>query len=279
MRLPFGMTGVVLLAMALTGGTASAVPAPVGNIPHLAWGAGWQSVIFLSNTGTADASIIVRTYDDTGAAISVPWTTIFNGPSGQAGNPVPTLQFVLRAGALAVISASNDITQGTAWAQILSDVPGIKGGVDFKYASGGVNGEGMVMYDQGTTRVWDMLLFAEQGAYGCDNSYEFTSYAIANTTSAPVTFTRAINNRISGQLEYQDQITLPAYGHMAFIATDLVKQPDRGNGPPVTGVWMLRLTAPAAGQIAPLSLHFRQNISNCATGALVFESLPSWPIQ
>jgi hypothetical protein len=267
------------MALALCGQVAALNLAPVGSFAHLAWGGGWKTGILITNNGATDATIVLNSYDDNGAAIAVPWENVYNGPSGQNGTPVSTLNFTLKAGSVAVLSASSDAPVGsTGWAQVLSDVPAIQGGATFRYNNGGTAGEAFEALEQGTPQVRDALFYSEPKGT-CDNVYEFTSYAIANMTGAPVTLTRTITDRISGQQKFQDQLMIPAYGHKAFVARDLINQPDPAGGP--SAFWMLRVTSPAPNQITTLGLHFRQ-FQSCAangTGPLVFESMPLWPIQ
>jgi hypothetical protein len=277
MRFRLGL--MILMALALCGQVAALNLAPVGSFAHLAWGGGWKTGILITNNGATDATIVLNSYDDNGVAIAVPWVNAHNGPSNQNGTPVSTLNFTLKAGTVAVLSASSDAPIGlSGWAQVLSDVSAIQGGANFRYNNGGVAGEAFEALEQGTPQVRDAIFDAEPKG-NCDNVSEFTSYAIANMTGAQVMITRTITDRVTGQQQFQDQFAIPAYGHKAFLASELVKQPDPAGGP--GALWMLRVSSPAPNQITTLGLHFRQ-FQSCAangTGPLVFESMPLWPIQ
>lgn len=281
MRIRFAFMPIAMLFMAMTGQAVGL--SVVGNIPHVAWGMGWQTALFLSNYGTSDANVVVNTYDDNGSALSAPWTSVFAGQSGVTGAPVTSLNITLKAGQIAVFAVTGvdtSVFQGSA--QVLSDVATINGGVDFKYDVGTLHGEGMAMFDQSSAKMWDLLYFAQTQAANCSYANEFTSYAIANTTASQVTFTRTIADRITGVQQYSDQVTLGPHGHMSFIGSPLPSQGPALGSP--SSLWMMRVTAPAAGQLALVTLHFRQDVAPdihgaCVSGTEVFESVPNWVLQ
>ena len=280
MKLQFAVPMIALLLMAPSDQAAAGTLSSAGNIAHLAWNGGWQTVIFFNNYGAADATVAVNFFGDDGAPKGVPLTNVYNGQPGLTGAPVTSLNFTMKAGTMSVFSAEVEGgAEDHGWAQVLSDVTTIKSGVDFKYSSGNSRGEAMAMADQSSTRTWDLLFFGEKDGVGCDNAWEFTSYAIANVTNAPVTFTRTVTDRISGAFVFQDSVTLQAHGHTGFLAWDLAQQPDSPASGAPAGLWMMRVTAPGAGQITPLTLHFRQEKSACVLGARIFESVPNWEIQ
>lgn len=270
--------GVSALLMAATTQAADAVN-QVGVISHLAWGGGWQTVMFLNNHGQSTAHIVVNTYDDNGSPMGIPWANIFNGPGTLNGSTsVSTLDFTLAAGSVAVMQASSSADIGsTAWASVASDVTTVVGGANFKYQAEGMNGEAWVDLEGNTTKTRQVMFFSESKGADCDNAYEFASYAVVNMTAAPVVVTRTVTDVLNGVQKYQQQLTLPAHGHTAFLASDLVAQGPTDSQP--SRVWLMQVAAPAANQVSVLSLHFRQQTScSSGNGNLIFESMPSWQL-
>ncbi len=287
MKIRIGIPAIAAFLLTGIAGHADAgALAPVGHIPHLAWGAGWQSVVFVYNQGATDATVLVNTYGDGGDPIALPWTDPFTSArTGVTGALTTSLNFTVKAGAIVAFLASSDEPgANNAWAQIFSDSSSVTGGVNFKYNVGLEHGEGMVTIDPGTAKSWDMVFFSEKESIRCDYAYEFTAYAFANTTTNPVTVTRTVVDRTSGVEKFHDQIELKPRGHTAFLGWDLVQQADNAGAP--TGIWVMRVSAPGPGQIAPLALHFRQDKSgltadgkSCQLGPRVFESVPTWVVQ
>jgi hypothetical protein len=191
--------------------TTLPVLAQVGNgggmIAHMAFGAGWQTLLTLVNTGATQAQVSLNYFDDGGNKLSVP---MFEPASG-ATNSATTMTQSLAPGASLLIQTqgAEDAPQTlTGWAQLTT--------------TGNVSGYAIFQIEKTLQEAVVPLEARQAGAYvlAFDNSGGLaTGLAIANASSQTATIPAVVRND-AGQQIASGSLVVAAHGHRSFMLTD-----------------------------------------------------------
>ena len=209
----------------------------VGAMPHLATGGGgWQTTFVLTNTGASAAQARLNFYDDNGAALLLP----LNFPQAPLAGPLlaSQLEETINPGSELVIqTASASATQVTGWAQLLSN-GGITGYARFDWSIGGGLQEAVVPLEARDPPAFFTWFDHSSSGFA-------TGLAVANVSAWSATVPVSVRDD-AGNLLTRDTISLPAFGHLAFVATDRYPATAGKRG-------TVEFDTPASGQIATLA--------------------------
>jgi sugar lactone lactonase YvrE len=235
--------------------TTLPVLAQVGNgggmIAHIAFGAGWQTLLTLVNTGATQAQVSLNYFDDNGNKLSVP---MFEPASG-ATNSATTVSESLAPGASLLIQSqgAEDAAQtSTGWAQLTT--------------TGNVSGFAVFQIEKTLQEAVVPLESRQAGAYvlAFDNSGGLgTGLAIANASSQTATIPTVVRND-AGQQIASGNLVVMAHGHTSFMLTDI----GHGGYSQAAGErGTIEFDTPAGGQISVLGIR--------ATAAGIITTIPA----
>jgi hypothetical protein len=241
-------------------GTAQSL-SNLGSLAHFASGGGWSTTFFLYNTGSTDAQVQLDFFDDKGNVAVIP----LSFPQLLIP-PISAMEFVytLKAGSvLTVLSDSSNTTSTTGWAQLRGSA-NVNGYLIFRYA--GTTGSGVQ-----EAVVTPETRSGKSYVIDFDNTQErFTSFAIANLTSEPVTVMATVRDAVTGNvLGNATAIPLVAMGHEAKLLSDVVTGIASTSG-------TVEFASPVAGQISVLGLRFTQSspATQSSSASYAFTSTP-----
>jgi hypothetical protein len=231
-----GFTSVPKLALPTTAPGQALTRA--GVVSQVAFGGGWNSLIYLINNSTSSLSVTVNFWADDGTPLHVPLTETLASSSQSLNDS--TVSVTIAPNATVVLAATLLSPSATAgWADVLSNGP-IAGYGVFHYTSlAGVQSEGTVPLESS---------FASSFMLPYDNVSGFqTGVAVANLLASQQATVSAMTWDANGSQNGLTALVLPAGGHRSFqLASDV---------PAVSGNrGIVQFSAPAGGTLTGLGL-------------------------
>jgi hypothetical protein len=206
-----GFTSVPKLALPTS--APGQVLTRAGVLSQVAFGGGWNSLIYLINNSASPLSVTVNFWADDGTPLQVPLTETLAASSQSLNNSAVSMTIAPNATAvLAATSLSPSATAG--WADVLSNGP-IAGYGVFHYTSlAGVQSEGTVPLEGA---------FASSFLLPYDNVNGFqTGVAVANLLASQQAAVSATTWDANGSQNGLTAFVLPAGGHQSFqLASDV----------------------------------------------------------
>jgi hypothetical protein len=236
------LTTLPVLAQVGTGG---------GTIAHIAFGAGWQTLLTLVNTGATPAQVTLNYFDDDGNKLSVPMVA----PASGATNSATTVSESQAPGASLSIQTqgAEDAPQtSTGWAQLTT--------------TGNVSGFAVFQIEKTLQEAVVPLEARQAGVYvlAFDNSGGLTTgLAIANASSQTATIPAVVRND-AGQQIAAGSLVVAAHGHTSFMLTDTGHG---GYAQTADKRGTIEFDTPSGGQISVLGIR--------ATGAGIITTIPA----
>jgi hypothetical protein len=220
---------------------ADATPLPrAGVLSHIAAGGGWETSITLINLSSADTSVQVNFWSDSGVPLTLPLTYFQVGkPAQLTGSSIQ--QTIAGNAIFTVRTASPPSSQLAAgWAEVLAGGSVAAFGIFNSQPFAAPNAEATVALETRQPASWIVPY---------DNTAGFvTGLAIANTSSSPASLNAIVRDE-SGQQVATSPINLPAMGHTAFSLLDQF--------PALAGrAGTIQLQNPSGGSVAGLGLRF-----------------------
>ncbi len=224
---------MVILGLLMFGGIARA--ATPWALPQLAFGGGWSTTVYLSNTGTNSGTSNLSFYDDQGN----PMTAAVNNAA-----PVSTVSAVLSPGAAAAFEFPNVGPLRQGWIS-LRLAEGVTGYAVFRQSSpGGQEQEAVVPLAP---------LGSNAATFAFDNRGLVTTASLVNSSSTVATFNIVLRNAGTTVLGMA-QLTLPPRSKTAFVLSAL---PGLAAGQADYGTVDIVTHKPAS--LAVLGLRFRNS--------------------
>jgi hypothetical protein len=213
-----------------------------GTLAHFASGGGWRTTFFLFNTGTVASPVQLNFFNDQGQEAIIPLSL----PKVSVGieyPPAAQFNYTLQPGTvLTLVSDSSDPTSTTGWAQLKTSA-NVNGYLVFRYA--GTSGSGVQ-----EAVVTPETRSGQSYVIDFDNTDQyFTSFAIANITSQPLTIMATARDAVTGEALGTQSVLLPAMGHVALALSAFITQTASASG-------TVEFASPVAGQISVLGLRF-----------------------
>lgn len=222
-----------------------------GTIAHIAFGAGWQTLLTLVNTGSTQAQVNLNYFDDAGNKLTVPMLQ----PASGATKSATTVTEILAPWASLVIQTqgAEDAPQtSTGWVQLTT--------------SGNVSGFAVFQIEKTLQEAVVPLESRQAGTYvlAFDNSGGLTTgLAIANAASLAATIPVVVRDDTGQQLA-SGTVGVAAHGHTSFMLTDTA----HGGYAQTTGKrGTIEFGTPTGGQISVLGIR--------ATAAGIITTIPS----
>lgn len=211
----------VLLTLMMTAVPAQAQCSGVTSytvaLPHIAYGGGWQTTLFIRNTSANSASVTACYYDDNGNPLSVP----FNG----VGATSSTVTVPANGQAeIAPDSSGTDTVAG--WAGFAGGLPaGVSAQAVFVSQFPSSPAACIISIpDQGsstsTSQAVAPIVSSTSGSLSMpfDNTNgQVSGYAFANTSNQSVTLTLTFYSESASQLATYTPSPLAAFGHTQFL--------------------------------------------------------------
>ncbi|MEQ1887221.1 MAG: hypothetical protein ABL967_19315 [Bryobacteraceae bacterium] len=178
------------------------VAAGGGSIAHVTYGGGFNSVIYLVNTGTASTSYTLSFFDEAGTAVN---TSLFilNPGTPASGTSITR---TLAAGAMVAINVQPQGSATTTGSAVVTSSGNVGGFEIFQWTTFGQ--EATVPLE---TRSPNAFLLAFDNTNGLT-----TGVAVANWTAAEVSVP-VIVRATEGNILQQTSFFLPANGHTSFL--------------------------------------------------------------
>lgn len=200
-------------------------------LPQLAFGGGWYSAMYFSNTTNASVQVGVSFYAANGSALSVPLVGV---------GPVSTHTVTIAARATVILEAPNSgaLQQGWAEAVLPAGVTGY--GVFRQSAAGRADQEAVVPLSEDSRQMANMVW---------DDTALTTAMAVVNPDSAAVTVTLTVYGNDGAQIG-TTTLNLAGRNRVAFV---LREQPGMAG---VTGKRGLARLSVTTGSVAGLGLRF-----------------------
>jgi serine/threonine-protein kinase len=177
-----------------------------GTLAQVAVNGGWQTTFTLVNTGATAATATLKFFDDSGAPLALPLTSLSSGELGS----VATLTLPLAAGASVVIQTQGDdgAAEVTGSAQLSADGGSVSDFAIFRYNP--TQQEAAV--PPALTSTSNLLVFDNTNGLA-------TGVAVANPGAQPLSATVTARDE-TGAVLGTGTIQLPAFGHRQFMLTD-----------------------------------------------------------
>jgi hypothetical protein len=214
------LVGVQLTVTPLTSVTPTKV------LPQLAFGGGWYTALYFTNTAGSPASITVNFVGDNGNPLSIP----------SLGGSSATINLAARGTGLIEVPNAGDLSQGYILA---APPPGVTGYGVFRQSLPGVPDQEAVVPLSALTATLSTLLF--------DDTKYVTGVAIVNLGLVDTTITAAARGA-QGNPIGTASISLPAKAKKAIVLRDLI--------PAVTGTMGAVDFTASIGNLAALGLRF-----------------------
>lgn len=231
----------VFVALVLAVASSAATLSDAGSLAHFQSGGGWSTTFFLFNTSTAAAQARLNFYTDDGKNI-IPLRLPVLAPAVEF--QASQFDYTLQPGTMLMVeSDSSDSVGTTGWAQLKAST-GVTGYLVFRFA--GTDGSG-VQEGVATPETRSGTSYV----IGFDNTGDhFSSFAVANVTSAIVDVTVTARDAVTGDvLGAATTLSLAALGHQAYVLTDFLPVTKSASG-------TLEFSTVTAGQISVLGLRF-----------------------
>jgi hypothetical protein len=208
---------------------------PAGAMPQVATAGGWQTSIVLVNLGTTSAQARLNFFDDNGAAMLEP---LCFPEAPLAGTFLaPQLERTVAPGAALLIQTCGTGVNGiSSWAQLQSN-GSITSFARFNWTMGAVAQEAVVPLESRNPSSF-VLYYDQTGGFA-------TGVALANAVGQSASVAVTVRDD-TGAVIGSETLSLPAYGHTAYMATDHYPATAQGRG-------TIELKTPAGGQIATLA--------------------------
>ena len=212
-------------------------------LPQLAYGGGWSTTVYLSNTGSSAGTSVLTFYDDTGNTLAAP----VNG-----GALLAVLNQALAPGAAVSFDFPNTGPLRQGWIS-LDLAAGVNGYAVFRQSVAGVQDQEAV--------VPLVAAGAVSASFPFDNRSLVTTAAAVNPSNAATTVNIAVRNAAAATLG-TTQIILQPRSKTAFVLADL---PGLGLAATANGTVDFVTASPAT--LAVLGLRFRSS---------AFTSIPAY---
>jgi hypothetical protein len=231
-----GFTSVPKLALPTTAPGHALTRA--GVLSQVAFGGGWNSLIYLINNSIASLSVTVNFWADDGTPLQVPLIETQAGSSQPLNNS--TVSVTIAPNATVVLAATSLSSSASAgWADVLSNGP-IAGYGVFHYTSpAGVQSEGTVPLESS---------FASSFLLPYDNVNRFqTGVAVANLLASQQAAVTATTWDANGSQNGLTAFVLPAGGHQSFQLASEVPAVSGNRG-------IVEFSVPSGGTLTGLGL-------------------------